>query len=60
MFKLILRRWIEGRIGPKELELLVRTKHLTQTQADAIKATERQVPWIEPEDGDTVKLEVKN
>jgi len=51
MFKLTLRRWVEGRIGPKELVLLVRTKHLTQAQADAIKATERQVPWIEPSTG---------
>ena len=50
MYKLTLRRWIEGRIGPKDVDLLVRTKHLTQSQADAIKATERQVPWIEPID----------
>lgn len=50
MYRLTLRRWIEGRIGPKDVELLVRTKHLTQAQADAIKATERQVPWIEPID----------
>lgn len=60
MYKLTLQRWIEGRIGPKEVDVLVRGRWLTVAQGAAIKATERQVPWIEPGDGDTVKLEVEN
>lgn len=49
MYKLTLQRWIEGRIGPKEVDVLVRGRWLTTAQGAAIKATERRVPWIEPD-----------
>lgn len=60
MYKLTLQRWVEGRIGPKDVDILVRSRWLTAAQGAAIKATERQVQWVEPGDGDTVKLEVEN
>lgn len=49
MYKLTLRRWIEGRIGPKDVDILVRGRWLTAAQGAAIKATERQVQWVDPD-----------
>jgi len=48
MYKVALQRWIQGKIGPKDIDLLVKTKHLTAVQGATIKATERLVPYIEP------------
>ena len=44
MYKVALQRWIQGKIGPKDIDLLVKTKHLTAVQGVTIKATERLVP----------------
>ncbi|NDG19110.1 MAG: hypothetical protein EB117_12670 [Betaproteobacteria bacterium] len=48
MYKVAMQRWIQGKIGPKDIDLLVKTKHLTAVQGATIKATERLVPYIEP------------
>jgi hypothetical protein len=42
MYDRILLRWIERRITPEQVQLLVRTNWLTQAQADIILATPQQ------------------
>jgi hypothetical protein len=42
MYDRILLRWIERRITPEQVQLLVRTNWLTQAQADTILATPQQ------------------
>jgi len=49
MYKLTLQRWIEGRIGPKEVDVLVRGRWLTTAQGASIKAMDCLVSYIEPE-----------
>ena len=47
MYRITLRNWIKGRIGPREVDILVRGGLLTAEEAATVKATERQVPWVE-------------
>lgn len=49
MYKLAVQNWIQGKIGPKDIDLLVRVRRLTPAQGAAIKAMERITPYIEPE-----------
>lgn len=43
MYRLTLRRWIEGRINSDNIDLLVAAKWLTFEQGETIKNTERIV-----------------
>lgn len=48
MYKLAVQNWVQGKIGPKDIDLLVRVRRLTASQGAAIKAMERLTPYIEP------------
>lgn len=47
MYRLAVQNWIQGKIGPKDIDLLVRVRRLTAAQGAAIKAMERITPYIE-------------
>jgi len=49
MYKLAVQNWIQGKIGPKDIDLLVRVRRLTAAQGASIKAMDRLVSYIEPE-----------
>lgn len=49
MYKLAVQNWVQGKIGPKDIDLLVRVRRLTAAQGASIKAMDRLVPYTEPE-----------
>jgi hypothetical protein len=40
MYRLAVQNWIQGKIGPKDIDLLVQVRRLTPAQGAAIKAME--------------------
>ena len=49
MYRLAVQNWVQGKIGPKDIDLLVRVRRLTAAQGAVIKAMDRLVPYTEPE-----------